>query len=70
VIDGNYLTIWTDRQPGDLTEDGRVNLEDASSLSSIWSQQDCAMNLRDDLNGDCIVDLSDLLIMSGYWLYD
>ncbi len=69
VIDGNYLAVWKDRQPGDLTEDGRVNLEDASSLSLIWSTQDCAMTLIDDINGDCVIDLTDLLIMSGYWLY-
>lgn len=69
IIDGAFLKIWEGRQPGDLTLDSRVDLEDAAALSAIWQNQDCRMSLVEDMNGDCWIQFDELQVLAGEWLF-
>lgn len=50
---------------GDITGEGRVNLEDFAILADQWQSCD---NPSADLTGDGCVHLDDVLLMSEYWL--
>lgn len=69
VIEGNYLLPWVDRLAGDLTDNGRIDLKDLATFSRQWLTADCGLDLYNDLNGDCQIDLPDALIMGENWLF-
>ena len=50
----------------DFEPDDDVDLADFTSFGAAWSVTDC--NKAADFNGDCLVDISDLLIFAEYWL--
>lgn len=55
--------------PGDLDEDGRVDVVDLFQLLSRWGGcgQPCPPSCAADLNGDCDVNVSDLFILLANW---
>ncbi len=68
VIQGRYLSPWTFRLMGDMTEDDRVNLDDFSVFSDYWQQDNCNLDLIIDMNGDCLADIVDLALLAKNWL--
>jgi len=50
----------------DFEPDGDVDIADFASFSTVWTEPDC--NEPADFSGNCLVDLSDLLIFAEYWL--
>ncbi len=68
IIDGASLTVWKDFLRGDAYPDGTVNLLDAGVYSRQWLDVDCRQPVTVDLNGDCAVDMNDLILMAANWL--
>jgi hypothetical protein len=75
VTDGNSEPVWALLEiavtmSGDITGNGKVNLEDFAFLASYWLQNcvddpDCDKANLDNLNG---IDLGDLMILVENWL--
>jgi len=63
----------TGRVPGDLNEDGIVDLGDFSQLAEKWRSTDCESSgwcQGTDLDESGQVGLSDLAVITGHWLDD
>jgi len=70
ITDYQYLTDISD-QPGDIDNDGDVNLKDHAGLANEWMRTDCdAFNNwcnKADLTGDGNVDMADMEALIRYW---
>ena len=53
--------------PGDLNEDGVVDVSDLLMLLGAWGECGEGETCTGDLNGDSTVDVSDLLMLLGQW---
>ena len=68
VIDGVYLMPWDFRQMGDNTGDASVDMDDVSDFSGSWDMSDCDIDLSIDMDGNCEVGISDLVLLVSNWL--
>ena len=59
----DITVTYTTAIPGDLNNDGKVDLTDLSMLMANWGTADPTA----DINGDGIVDLTDLSILMSHW---
>lgn len=69
VITGDYLRPWASHLAGDVTGNRLFDLQDLSMISTQWQQSDCGFALSLDVNGDCEVNVSDLILAAENWLY-
>jgi hypothetical protein len=73
IKDFQFLTGISD-QPGDISNDGVVNLVDLAFIAAGWREDNCDIYNtwcgRKDLNCSGSVDIADLLAFSVYWLQD
>ncbi|MBN1816382.1 MAG: VCBS repeat-containing protein [Sedimentisphaerales bacterium] len=53
--------------PGDIQDDGRVDMQDLAALSRFWRRTDCGACSGADLNRDGQVNLFDLMILAEHW---
>ena len=55
--------------PGDLNQDGVVDIVDLLALLAAWGpcNQPCPPSCAGDLNGDCAVGIVELLAMLANW---
>ncbi|MBN1124584.1 MAG: VCBS repeat-containing protein [Sedimentisphaerales bacterium] len=53
--------------PGDIQDDGRVDLQDLAAQSRYWQRTDCGNCAGADLNRDGQVNLFDLMILVEHW---
>lgn len=71
IKDFQFLTGISD-QPGDIDNDGAVNLADLSFIASAWQENNCGINNtwceRTDLNCSGTVDIADLPVFCSFWL--
>lgn len=68
IIEGDYLMPWSNYVPGELTGNAVIDQGDLAVFSGFWMEQDCRLGLDVDLNGDCIVNITDFSIFAKSWL--
>lgn len=63
------VTVQPIFAPGDLNEDGHVNVTDLFQLLAAWGDcpQPCPPSCAGDLNDDCTIDVSDLFQLLANW---
>ena len=59
------LTVWVAHHPGDLNQDGNVNISDATALGEGFRTQGSTALL--DLNRDGVVNVRDATAFGGIW---
>ena len=64
---GNGVPDECETVPGDINEDGTVNIGDLLLLLAAWGPCTDCDNCPADLNGDCTVGVADLLILFANW---
>ena len=62
-----WLVRLPDPCPADLNHDGLVGIQDTLQLLPMTGPCEDCMNCTGDLNGDCQIDLGDLLVMFDAW---
>lgn len=67
VIDGTYLSRWFIGLYGDFIIDGTVDILDLAEFMNLWLEDDCITTAGMDLDGNCIIDLYELSVMSQNW---
>lgn len=70
--DPNAFVFLNQVPLADFNTDGIVNLLDYSLLASCWLQENCTDPegcLRADMDGDAAVDVNDLFLFAGFWLW-
>ena len=68
VIGGRYLSPWFTGLYGDMTGNGTVDIDDVSDFLAMWLVDDCVLTSGMDLDGNCVVDLSEFSEMAKNWL--
>ncbi|MBM3149917.1 MAG: hypothetical protein FJZ88_07840, partial [Chloroflexi bacterium] len=53
--------------PGDLNNDGRVNIEDIMLVANAWRSTDPADIASYDLDGDGDIDIVDIMLVAREW---
>ena len=71
IVRGCFDDIQFDPAPhcvNDLTCEGQVDTYDLKAIKSAWgSCEPCSVPRAEDLNGDCVVDFSDALMIAKSW---
>ena len=65
VIITQVVSPVPDTFSGDLTEDGKVNIQDIKYLFTDWGR--CKKSCKSDLVQDSVVDVKDFLRLLNYW---
>ena len=68
ILDGEYLApvVYEDYY-SDLTGDGNVDVDDLAVFIYLWLEDGCVQTEGLDLNGNCVIDLYELSVLSRNW---
>jgi hypothetical protein len=64
----SYLLIGSNREIGDITGDGIVDIQDLAILCNDWLAGNSLADIAPPPNGDGIVDFEDFAVMSKNWM--
>jgi len=64
----SHLLIGTNREIGDITGDGSVDIQDLSILMNDWLRGNSMADIAPPPDGDGIVNLNDYAIMAENWM--